>query len=75
MRNQSVKIKELVQDLNLVSQLEYEMQPLHLEVIRLSSLSVLTQRNYLILAFQIPIRSKLKLQRMLKMQFWKGMLV
>lgn len=38
MRNQSVKIKELVQDLNLVSQLEYEMQPLHLEVIRLSKL-------------------------------------
>ena len=37
-RNQSVKIKELVQDLNLVSQLEYEMQPLHLEVIRLSKL-------------------------------------
>ena len=28
-RKQSVKIKELVQDLNLVSQLEYEMQPLH----------------------------------------------
>lgn len=37
-RNQSVKIKELVQDLNLVSQLEYEMQPLHLEVVRLSKL-------------------------------------
>ncbi len=38
MRKQSVKIKEFVQDLNLVSQLEYEMQPLHLEVIRLSKL-------------------------------------
>ena len=37
-RNQSVKIKELVQDLNLVSQLEYEMQPLHKEEIRLSKL-------------------------------------
>ena len=37
-RNQSVKIKELVQDLNLVSQLEYEMQPLHKEKIRLSKL-------------------------------------
>lgn len=37
-RNQSVKIKELVQDLNLVSQLEYEMQPLHKEPIRLSKL-------------------------------------
>ena len=38
MRKQSVKIKELVQDLNLVSQLEYEMQPLHKEQIRLSKL-------------------------------------
>ena len=37
-RKQSVKIKELVQDLNLVSQLEYEMQPLHKEQIRLSKL-------------------------------------
>lgn len=37
-RKQSVKIKELVQDLNLVSQLEYEMQPLHKEVVRLSKL-------------------------------------
>lgn len=37
-RNQSIKIKELVQDLNLVSQLEYEMQPLHKEQIRLSKL-------------------------------------
>ena len=37
-RKQSVKIKELVQDLNLVSQLEYEMQPLHKEEIRLSKL-------------------------------------
>ena len=37
-RKQSVKIKELVQDLNLVSQLEYEMQPLHKEKIRLSKL-------------------------------------
>lgn len=35
---QSVKIKELVQDLNLVSQLEYEMQPLHKEMVRLSKL-------------------------------------
>jgi signal transduction histidine kinase len=35
---QSVKIKELVQDLNLVSQLEYEMQPLHKEPVRLSKL-------------------------------------
>lgn len=33
---QSIKIKELVQDLNLVSRLEYEMQPLHRESIRLS---------------------------------------
>ena len=37
-RKQSVKIKELVQDLNLVSQLEYEMQPLHKEPVRLSKL-------------------------------------
>ena len=28
-RQQSVKIRELVQDLNLVSSLEYEMQPIH----------------------------------------------
>lgn len=38
MRKQSVKIKELVQDLNLVSQLEYEMQPLHKEPVLLSKL-------------------------------------
>ena len=37
-QRQSVKIKELVQDLNLVSQLEYEMQPLKKEPIRLSKL-------------------------------------
>ena len=37
-RAQSSKIKDLVQDLNLVSQLEYEMQPLHKEPIRLSKL-------------------------------------
>lgn len=35
---QSVKIKELIQDLNLVSRLEYEMQPLEKETIRLSKL-------------------------------------
>lgn len=35
---QSAKIKDLVQDLNLVSQLEYEMQPLHKESVRLSKL-------------------------------------
>lgn len=37
-RKQSVIIKELVQDLNFVSQLEYEMQPLHKEAVRLSKL-------------------------------------
>ena len=37
-RVQSAKIKDLVQDLNLVSQLEYEMQPLHKEPVRLSKL-------------------------------------
>lgn len=37
-QQQSKKIKDLVQDLNLVSQLEYEMQPLHKEEIRLSKL-------------------------------------
>lgn len=37
-RRQSAQIKELVQDLNLVSQLEYEMQPLHKEPVRLSRL-------------------------------------
>lgn len=36
--SQSIKIKELVQDLNLVSQLEYEMQPLHKKPVRLSKL-------------------------------------
>lgn len=35
-RKQSVKIKELVSDLNLVSRLEYDMQPLHKEAVRLS---------------------------------------
>ena len=37
-RAQSAKIKDLVQDLNLVSQLEYEMQQLHKEPMRLSKL-------------------------------------
>ncbi len=37
-RSQSAKIKDLVQDLNLVSQLEYDMQPLHKRSIRLSKL-------------------------------------
>lgn len=37
-RVQSAKIKDLVQDLNLVSQLEYEMQPLHKEPVRVSRL-------------------------------------
>lgn len=37
-QKQSAKIKELVQDLNLVSQLEYEMQPIHRESVRLSRL-------------------------------------
>lgn len=37
-RSQSIKIKELVQDLNLVSQLEYEMQPLRKKPVRLSKL-------------------------------------
>ncbi|WP_312942622.1 HAMP domain-containing sensor histidine kinase [Oscillibacter sp.] len=37
-RQQSIKIKELVQDLNLVSQLEYEMQPIQKASVRLSKL-------------------------------------
>ena len=37
-RQQSIKIKDLVQDLNLVSQLEYEMQPLRKELVRFSKL-------------------------------------
>ncbi len=37
-RKQSIKIKELVQDLNLVTQLEYEMQPLHKESVHLAKL-------------------------------------
>lgn len=35
---QSIRIKELVQDLNLVSRLEYEMQPLHREPVRVAKL-------------------------------------
>ena len=37
-RQQSVKIRELVQDLNLVSQLEYEMQPIHKSSVSLAGL-------------------------------------
>lgn len=37
-RQQSIKIRELVQDLNLVSQLEYEMQPVHKKNVSLSGL-------------------------------------
>lgn len=37
-RQQSVKIRELVQDLNLVSQLEYEMQPIHKSSVNLAAL-------------------------------------
>jgi len=37
-RVQSVKIRDLVRDLNLVSRLEYEMQPLRKEPVRLSKL-------------------------------------
>lgn len=37
-RKQSIKIREFVQDLNLVSQLEYEMQPLHKAPVSLSGL-------------------------------------
>lgn len=37
-RQQSVKIRELVQDLNLVSRLEYEMQPLHKSPVNLAGL-------------------------------------
>ncbi|EOQ04703.1 hypothetical protein KOY_04878 [Bacillus cereus VDM021] len=38
-RNQGEKLGSLVSDLNLVSMLEYEMQPLHLKPIRLSALA------------------------------------
>ncbi|OPJ63810.1 sensor histidine kinase [Clostridium oryzae] len=37
-QKQSVKIKDLVQDLNLVSKLEYEMHPLRKEDVRISKL-------------------------------------
>lgn len=37
-RRQSIHIKELIADLNLVSKLEYDMQPLELKPIRLSTL-------------------------------------
>ncbi len=36
--NQGIKIKELIYDLNLVSQLEYDVQPLHKESTHLSKL-------------------------------------
>lgn len=35
---QGIKIKDLIRDLNLVSQLQYDMQPLHRETVRLSRL-------------------------------------
>lgn len=38
-RRQGEKLRSLVSDLNLVSMLEYEMQPLHLKSIRLSVLA------------------------------------
>ncbi|HFJ9467691.1 sensor histidine kinase [Bacillus paranthracis] len=38
-RHQGEKLRSLVSDLNLVSMLEYEMQPLHLKQIRLSVLA------------------------------------
>lgn len=38
-RRQGEKLRSLVSDLNLVSMLEYEMQPLHLKPIRLSVLA------------------------------------
>lgn len=38
-RQQAEKLKTLIQDLNLVSMLEYEMQPLHKKTIRLSALA------------------------------------
>lgn len=37
-RTQSVKIRELVRDLNLVSRLEYEMQPIHKSPVSLAGL-------------------------------------
>lgn len=37
-RQQSVKIRELVQDFNLISSLEYEMQPLHKSPVSLAGL-------------------------------------
>lgn len=37
-RQQSVRIRELVQDLNLVSRLEYEMQPIHKSPVGLAGL-------------------------------------
>lgn len=37
-KRQGIKLRELVNDLNLVSMLEYDMQPLHIEKIRPSSI-------------------------------------
>ncbi|WP_372631149.1 sensor histidine kinase [Cohnella sp.] len=38
-RSQGEKLRSLVSDLNLVSMLEYEMQPLHIKLVRLSVLA------------------------------------
>lgn len=48
---QSIKIKELVYDLNLVSQLEYEMQPLNEKEVRISKLL----RSYVAELFNVGI--------------------
>ena len=36
-RHQSIVMKELVEDLNLISRLEYSMQPLHVEKVRMAA--------------------------------------
>ncbi|NQX70671.1 HAMP domain-containing histidine kinase [Paenibacillus alba] len=41
-RKQGEQLRSLVSDLNLVSMLEYEMQPLHLKTVRLSAVARLT---------------------------------
>lgn len=46
-RQQGEKLRHLVSDLNLVSMLEYEMQPLHIKTLRLSALARLAASDLL----------------------------
>ena len=51
-RLQSVKMKNLVNDLNLASKLEYQMQPLHMEQISLAAVVRQTVAEFANLDFE-----------------------